>query len=248
MRELDGLEEIQRKLYISIQSLTDLEKDLFFNVASFYVGQSKSYVTDLLKSSRFNVEEGMPVLFERNLVKVINDKFYVHDLLQEIVRCSPDKPKLKYSYDVFLSFRGEDTRKSFAAHLYSALKQAGIDIYMDEERVESGEDISSTLLQAIESSKISVIILSKNYAGSSWCLQELKKIMECYKTTHQEVLPIFFDVRPSEVRKQTNSFGKAWERLIKRTSDNEVETTNSKRALIEVANLSGWDMQNYRYF
>ncbi|KAK4269974.1 hypothetical protein QN277_023065 [Acacia crassicarpa] len=250
MIELDQISygQIQRKLYIGVEFLTDLEKDLFFNIACFYVGQSKSYVIELLKGSRFPVEVGMPVIFECNLVKVINDKLYVHDLLQEIVRSRPDKPKLKYNYDVFLSFRGEDTRKSFATHLYSALKQAGIDIYMDEERIERGEDISSSLLQAIESSKISIIILSKNYAGSSWCLQELKKIMECYQKSYQEVLPIFFDVRPSEVRKQTNSFGKAWERLVKRTLGNGVEnwTINSRRALIEVANLSGWDMHNYR--
>ncbi|KAI8551776.1 hypothetical protein RHMOL_Rhmol06G0212900 [Rhododendron molle] len=29
------------------------------------------------------------------------------------------------SYDVFLSFRGEDTRKSFTDHLYTALDYAG---------------------------------------------------------------------------------------------------------------------------
>ena len=55
-------------------------------------------------------------------------------------------------------------------------------------------------------------------------------------------------MRPFEVCKQQNAFGKAWERLIKRTSDNEVETTNSKRALIEVANLSGWDMHKYMFY
>ncbi|KAI9215660.1 hypothetical protein POPTR_T002968v4 [Populus trichocarpa] len=30
------------------------------------------------------------------------------------------------AYDVFLSFRGEDTRKTFTDHLYTALVQAGI--------------------------------------------------------------------------------------------------------------------------
>lgn len=171
--------QIKTKLYISIDFLTGSEKDLFFNIACFYVGQSKNYVIQLLKGSRFPVKMGMPVIIERNLVKVMNDKLYVHDLLQEIVRSHRDKPLFKYSYDVFLSFRGDDTRKSFATHLCSAIKQAGIDIYMDEERIERGKNISSSLLQAIESSKISIIILSKNYAGSSWCLQELEKIMEC---------------------------------------------------------------------
>ncbi|XP_028751252.1 TMV resistance protein N-like isoform X2 [Neltuma alba] len=240
---------MQKKLKISCELLTDIEKDIFFNIASFYVGQSKHHVTQLLKSSRLPAETGMSVIIERNLVKVMNDKLYVHDLLQEMGKeISHSKPKFIYNYDVFLSFRGDDTRKSFTSHLCSALKQAGIEVYMDEERIEKGENISSSLLEAIESSRISIIIFSKNYAGSSWCLQELEKVMECYKTTHQEVLPIFFDVRPFEVRKQQNAFGKAWERLIKRTSSGKMKklTTNVKRALTEAANLSGWDMHNYR--
>ncbi|KAI9085181.1 hypothetical protein K1719_032892 [Acacia pycnantha] len=241
--------EIQKKLKISVDLLTDIEKDLFFNIACLYVGQSKHYITQLLGSSRFHAELGMSLLIAHNIVKVMNDKLYVHDLLQEIGReLSPSKPMPKYSYDVFLSFRGDDTRRSFTSYLCAALKQVGIEVYMDEERIERGEIISSSLLEAIESSRISIIIFSENYADSSWCLQELEKIMECYKATSQEVLPIFFDVRPFEVRKQQNAFGKAWERLVKRTSNSEMEklTINLKRALVEVANLSGWDMHNYR--
>ncbi|KAI9085154.1 hypothetical protein K1719_032865 [Acacia pycnantha] len=187
----------------------------------------------------------MSLLIAHNLVKVMNDKLYVHDLLQMIGRkISPSKPMLKYSYDVFLSFRGDDTRRSFTSHLCAALKQAGIEVYMDEERIERGEFISSSLLEAIGSSRISVIIFSKNYTDSSWCLQELEKIMKCYKATSQEVLPIFFDVRPFEVRKQQNAFGEAWERLIKRTSisKNKKLTIKLKRALVEAANLYGWDI------
>ncbi|KAI9104365.1 hypothetical protein K1719_022937 [Acacia pycnantha] len=190
--------------------------------------------------SRFPVELVMRVIMERSLVKVINGNLHVRDLLQMIAReISPNKAKLKYIYDVFLSFRGEDTRRSFTTHLYTALRQAGIEVYMDEERIERGENISSSLLQAIECSRISIIIFSKNYAASSWCLQELEKIMECYKTTYQEVLP-------SEVRKQQNAFGKGWERLISRPSSTKGKKLTLKKALTEVANLSGWDMKNFR--
>ncbi|XP_054781584.1 disease resistance protein RPV1-like isoform X2 [Prosopis cineraria] len=228
--------------------LTDPEKDLFYNIAYIYEDQSKHDVTQLLKGSRFPLEIGMNVLIERNLVKVVNDKFYVHDLLREEwgAYSYGKRQKLKYSYDVFLSFRGEDTRKSFTTHLCTALKQAGIEVYMDEERIEGGDNISSSLLEAIESSRISIIIFSKNYAGSSWCLQELQKIMECYKTSYQEVLPIFYDVRPFEVRKQQNAFGKTWEKLVNRTSSSKVNELTTKRALAEAANFSGWDMQTYR--
>ena len=216
------------------------------------MGQSKHYVTQLLSSSRPHVEMGMSLLITHKLVKVMNDKLYVHDLLQEIARdLSPYKPKLKYIYDVFLSFRGDDTRKSFTSHLCAALKQAGIKVYMDEDRMEKGDNISSSLLEAIESSRTSIIVFSKNYADSSWCLQELEKVMECYRTNYQEVLPIFLDVHPSEVRKQQNAFGKAWQRFIKRSNSSinmEKWTENIRKVLKEVANLSGWDMHKYRYY
>ncbi|KAI9104338.1 hypothetical protein K1719_022910 [Acacia pycnantha] len=204
---------------------------------------------DVNQGSAFPIDMGMHVLIERSLVKVDHDKIHVHDLLQEIGRqITTKKPKLIYTYDVFLSFRGEDTRKTFTTHLYTSLKQAGIEVFMDEDGIARGEHVSSSLLRAIECSRVSIIIFSKNYAGSSWCLEELEKIMECHKTTDQEVFPIFYDVQPSEVRKQQNAFGKAWEWLMTRPSSSKGKKliNNFKRVLTEAANLSGWDMQNYR--
>ncbi|XP_028778267.1 TMV resistance protein N-like [Neltuma alba] len=252
LKKLRGIPrgQIKEKLKISLNFLTDSEKDLFYNIASFYVGLNKHDVTQLLKGSKSPVEKAMHEIIERGLVKVdMSDKLDVHHLLREIGReISPKKIKHEYIYDVFLSFRGEDTRKSFTTHLCTALKKAGIEVFMDEEGIGRGEAISSSLLQAIESSRMSIIIFSKNYAGSSWCLQELEKIMECHKTTHQEVLPIFYDVQPSEVRKLQNIFGEAWKRLTLRNSTSKVKKSmiNWKRALIEAANISGWDMHECR--
>lgn len=55
----------------------------------------------------------------------------------------------------------------------------------------------------------SIIVLLENYASSSWCLEELVKILECMKTRGQRVVPIFYNVDPSDVRKQRGNFGKA---------------------------------------
>lgn len=76
-------------------------------------------------------------------------------------------------WDVFLSFRGLDTRNTFTDHLYKALIRTGIQTYKDDPELHRGEVISRLLPQAIQDSKIYIVVLSKNYATSSWCLDEL---------------------------------------------------------------------------
>ncbi|KAJ7962587.1 TIR-NBS resistance protein [Quillaja saponaria] len=73
-------------------------------------------------------------------------------------------------HDVFLSFRGEDTRNNFTSHLYEALCSKQIETFLDDEELDRGDEISPSLLKQIEQSKLSVIIFSKNYASSQWCL------------------------------------------------------------------------------
>ncbi|KAG6673432.1 hypothetical protein I3842_16G112200 [Carya illinoinensis] len=149
----------------------------------------------------------------------------------------------KWSYDVFLSFRGEDTRNTFVAHLYSALKHQGIHTYIDEKNLDRGETISPTLLKAIEESMISIIVLSSNYASSSWCLEELTKILECKKTKQQFVLPVFYHVDPSEVRKQEGSFGEALAKHQGRFKE-DPKVQRWKEALQEVGSLAGEHLED----
>ncbi|WMV14379.1 hypothetical protein MTR67_007764 [Solanum verrucosum] len=87
-------------------------------------------------------------------------------------------------YDVFMSFRGEYTRKTFTDQLYKALVDEGYRTFRDDNEIERGEDIKSELDKAIHSSKSSIIILSKNYATSSWCLDELVMILENRRTCY----------------------------------------------------------------
>ncbi|KAL0002286.1 hypothetical protein SO802_016067 [Lithocarpus litseifolius] len=148
------------------------------------------------------------------------------------------------AYNVFLSFRGEDTRKNFTDHLYVALTQSGINTFRDDNDLRRGQDISSELLQAIQGSKISVIVFSKNYASSRWCLEELVKIMECRRTARQLVLPIFYDVDPSDVRHQTGSFEQAFVEHEDQYLMDIDKVIKWRKVLKEAANLSGWDLRN----
>ena len=123
-------------------------------------------------------------------------------------------------YDVFLSFRGEDTRNNFTDHLYKALNDKGIVTFRDEEKLERGKSISAELFKAIEVSRFLIVILSRTYASSTWCLDELVKIIECIKVMKTTVLPIFYDVDPSNVRKQTGTFAQSFAEHKERFKDN----------------------------
>ncbi|PRQ38442.1 putative TIR domain-containing protein [Rosa chinensis] len=146
-----------------------------------------------------------------------------------------------WTYHVFLSFRGEDTRNNFTSHLCSALRQNGIDTFMDDQ-LKRGEEISPALLQAIKESKISIIVFSKDYASSKWCLDELVKILECKKSNQQEVHPVFYKVDPSDIRNHRGSFGEALANHECKFKVNVENVQIWKAALKEAANLSGWTL------
>ncbi|XP_071741576.1 uncharacterized protein [Rutidosis leptorrhynchoides] len=143
----------------------------------------------------------------------------------------------RFKYDVFLSFSGVDTRKTFVDHLYSTLKQKCILTYKDDEEIRQGRKISDELINSIENSKLYIIVFSKNYASSSWCLDELVKIMECQNAADQTAYPVFYDVEPTEVRKQIGAVGKAFSKHEK------AEAAGKWRgALKEAADLAGWEL------
>lgn len=103
-------------------------------------------------------------------------------------------------WQIFISFRGEDTRYSFTGFLYDALCREGFITFMDYEGLHIGDQISPSLINAIEASRLSIVVLSENYASSYWCLDELAKILECRKSKNQLVWPIFYKVKPSDIR------------------------------------------------
>ena len=144
----------------------------------------------------------------------------------------------RFEYEVFLSFRGSDTRKNFIDHLYAALKQKGILTFRDDEKLERGTFIAPELLRAIEESRFAVVVISQNYASSSWCLVELAKIVECMKNERLIVLPIFHYIDPSDVRNLKKNFGEAFVKHEERYKDNIEEVYRWKAALTQVAKIA----------
>ncbi|GKB98041.1 Toll/interleukin-1 receptor domain-containing protein, partial [Tanacetum coccineum] len=132
--------------------------------------------------------------------------------------------------------------------------------YKDDITLPRGESVGPALLKAIQESRHAVIIFSKNYANSSWCLDELVHIMKCRAENGLIVMPVFYDVDPSDVRKQKGDFGKGFSKQemknVKKASKSwrklfakqEVEDTTKveswKKALVDASNISGWEPQN----
>ncbi|MED6113714.1 hypothetical protein PIB30_073395 [Stylosanthes scabra] len=113
-------------------------------------------------------------------------------------------------YDVFLSFRGTDT-----GNLYKALSSKGISTFFDDEDIESGDEITPTLVRAIQESRIAII------------------------ENDLLVLPVFYDVDPSDVRYQRKSFEEAMTKHNERYKNDLNKVQKWKDALYQVANLSG---------
>ena len=143
----------------------------------------------------------------------------------------------QWDYDVFLSFKGEDTRNGFTSYLYRDLCDKGIKTFIDND-LQRGEEISGELLKTIRSSRISIIIFSQNYAFSTWCLEELVEILNC-KLNGQQVIPVFYKVDPSEVRHQKGSFEVALAKQENKFKNDKEKVQRWRAALYEAASLSG---------
>ena len=147
----------------------------------------------------------------------------------------------EWKYDVFLNFRGEDTRNTLVDFLSYVLGTRGFHFFKDDEKLEGGKPIKPELLKAIEESRFAVVILSENYAYSTWCLDELVKIIDCEKDKGMTVLPIFYNVDPSDVRKQTGTFAKAFDEHEKQLKE---KVGRWREALYHVAGIVGYPVKN----
>lgn len=144
-----------------------------------------------------------------------------------------------WTYDVFVSFRG--ARNTFFDFLFTALVEQGIKVYIEDYQLSPRILMYRETAKAIEESRIAIILFSENYASSTWCLDELELIMKNKDERGQIVMPVYYHVDPSHVRNQSGKFGYAF-------AKHELRNNNKvglwKKALVDAANLSGWNMSN----
>ncbi|KAK4757275.1 hypothetical protein SAY87_007402 [Trapa incisa] len=144
-------------------------------------------------------------------------------------------------YQVFLSFRGPDSRQGFADVLYSDMISAGIRAFMDTDKLEIGEKIGK-IISALEKSEICVPIFSRTFAASAWCLRELEAMVQSGKT----IVPIFYTATPDDVKLSTGLFKKDLRKHVKKHGSEQVKRWEN--ALRTVVRIKGREVtKNTRY-
>nr|XP_043616356.1 disease resistance protein RPV1-like [Erigeron canadensis] len=145
-----------------------------------------------------------------------------------------------WNYDIFVSFRGVDTRNTFVDHLYAALDQRRI-TYLNLDKLPQGELMGPLLFKAIKESQIVIVVFSKNYADSFLCLNELVSVTECMEEKGQIVIPVYYDVDASYVRNQKGTYEESFARHELLHNKDKVESW--RKALVYASNLCGWDLK-----
>ncbi|CAN0928171.1 Disease resistance protein RUN1 [Linum grandiflorum] len=142
-----------------------------------------------------------------------------------------------WEYDVFLCFRGDDTRHGFTSHLMSALSDRQIRTFIDD-KLSKTESIDE-LISILQRCALSVVVFSEKFADSVWCLEEVATIARRVTKFGHRVLPVFYRVDPSDVEDDTGSYATTIDREYKAKSSYLEDKTRWMGALKAVANCAG---------
>ncbi|KAG0557244.1 hypothetical protein KC19_11G113000 [Ceratodon purpureus] len=138
-------------------------------------------------------------------------------------------------YDVFLNHRGPDVKAGFVAHLDEALRDAGLNPFLDKASLRKGDPASRSINDALEVAKIHVAVVSKGYAESKYCLSELVDMLRSGKP----VIPVYYEVEPAHLRWVENGpFKEAFEKHQSKRSPEQVEKWRD--ALRKLAGITGF--------
>ncbi|XP_031489667.1 disease resistance protein L6-like [Nymphaea colorata] len=191
---------IHERLRISYNGLEKKEQQIFLDIARLIYKIDKAAPFYTWDDGHLFPHLSIQTLQRRSLIKITSDgQFEMHDEIREMGRAIVERDDCLYPYrrsrlwngdsmleagaasfsgrsrgifqfDVFLSFRGRDTRKTFTGHLYAALTRRRIHTFIDYKCLKKGESIHK-LLEYIDKSKIFVPIISEatlNHSGASW--------------------------------------------------------------------------------
>ncbi|KAJ4943987.1 hypothetical protein NE237_016311 [Protea cynaroides] len=148
------------------------------------------------------------------------------------------------NYQVFISYRKKDTGKTFTGSLHRALQREGIDAFLDRKNLPIGQQMLPNFYQNIRSSKMLIPVISKRYVDSEWCLKELAEMVDCYKPEGPKILPIFFNVKPTDVQNRTGIVKTSLKKY--RKSHDKSTRKRWKKALTIVGAINGPKLEDVK--
>ncbi|XP_052724911.1 disease resistance protein RPV1-like isoform X2 [Vigna angularis] len=154
--------------------------------------------------------------------------------------------KLPRKYDVLINFNGEDIHRKFVSHLNSVLSTVGLTTFLHHHNAVKSTHIQEPILSRC---RVAIVVFTQTYSQSAWCLNQLQQIIKWHETYCRHVLPVYYEIQPSDVRLQKGDFGKALKATAQQTfSGEELEDGMSRwsHALTKAANFFGWDESNHR--
>jgi len=162
-----------------------------------------------------------------------------------------------YVYDVFINHRGPDCKKTLATYLYKSLCDKRLRVFLDQQELQEGDDLTSQITGAIKKACVHIAIFSKNYAKSNWCLNELLLMVQSGAT----ILPVFYDgVNPTDLRRAQREDKGVYAQALRELEDKKThqdeprypsDTINKWRHALSVAadisgfDISGFELKNY---
>ncbi|XP_048135623.1 disease resistance protein RUN1-like [Rhodamnia argentea] len=154
----------------------------------------------------------------------------------------PPSSTSRWLHDTFISYKQADTC-NFVSHLHVALERNEIRVFVDR-RMERGLEIAPAINEAIERSRSAIMVISRTFASSPWCLDELDKILECKEKKGLLVFPIFVGVDPREMREQVGLFKQIGQSEKGFGQENADKVRKWREALRKAGNLTGWSLGN----
>ena len=102
--------------------------------------------------------------------------------------------------DVFINHRCIDTKRTISGLLFDHLSRLRLHPFLDSKNMRPGDKLFDSIDRAIHECKVGIAVFSPRYCESYFCLHELALLME----TKKRVIPIFCDVKPSQLHVKDN--------------------------------------------
>ena len=101
------------------------------------------------------------------------------------------------AWQVFISYAREDG-PSLAHPLADALHRAGVEVWLDEQQIEPGQELTTQIIGALRDTRFGVPVLSRSYLRKEWTRRELATLIETHRS---RIIPVLApDLSMDEVK------------------------------------------------